>query len=136
MNTLRSAASVLAFAFLLGLGGQLYAEEKGDAELARDLTVQGIAAQHRGDHAAALAYFDFLSVNWTTQRFGIFERSRSMRWLAIRMLSRCFGALTMTRITPNTPVKRRLTSGPRGRTRVGAPLGEAMRFKGLLSSRR
>ena len=58
MNTLRSAASVLAFAFLLGLGGQLYAEEKGDAELARDLTVQGIAAQQRGDHAAALAYFE------------------------------------------------------------------------------
>ncbi len=42
----------------LSLGGHLYAAEEPDAVLARDLTVQGIAAQQRGDHEAALAYFD------------------------------------------------------------------------------
>ena len=43
---------------ILGLSGHLLADDTGDAELARDLTVQGIAAQQRGEHRAALAYFD------------------------------------------------------------------------------
>jgi len=46
----------------LGIGlcmtGHSFAEDGGDGELARDLSVQGIAAQQRGDHSAALAYFE------------------------------------------------------------------------------
>ena len=47
------ALSVLLFAT-----GHSFAEDGGDGELARDLSVQGIAAQQRGDHSAALAYFE------------------------------------------------------------------------------
>ena len=79
MNTLRSAASVLAFAFLLGLGGQLYAEEKGDAELARDLTVKA-SLHSSGETTPRLSHTSSEPQRELDHaRFGIFERSRSMR---------------------------------------------------------
>jgi tetratricopeptide (TPR) repeat protein len=52
------AIQLLALLIALCLTGHPFAEEGGDGELARDLTVQGIAAQQRGDHGAALAYFE------------------------------------------------------------------------------
>jgi tetratricopeptide (TPR) repeat protein len=59
MNTpCLKAIRFLVICVALCLSGQPLAEEGGDAELTRDLTVQGIAAQQRGDHGAALAYFE------------------------------------------------------------------------------
>ncbi|MGB0589514.1 MAG: hypothetical protein ACPGU1_07535 [Myxococcota bacterium] len=59
MNT-HPLKALRAFVICLALclSSQPLAEEGGDGELARDLTVQGIAAQQRGDHGAALAYFE------------------------------------------------------------------------------
>ncbi len=51
-------AALAAFALILTFVGGSFAEGGGDEELARDLTLQGISAQQRGDHQAALAYFD------------------------------------------------------------------------------
>jgi len=52
------ALRAFVICFALCLSGQPLAQEGGDGELARDLTVQGIAAQQRGDHGAAVAYFE------------------------------------------------------------------------------
>jgi len=51
-------SSVVFLAVVSVPGDGPMAEDQGDPALARRLTDQGIAAQSRGDHAAALAFFE------------------------------------------------------------------------------